>query len=72
MEAMHNTKKQEISYTLDDAMNVHFFKLDEAIDDVQNGRLISEEELWAEIDAIQYEERMSKKIQILKFMLTTA
>ncbi|MBD5472428.1 MAG: hypothetical protein HDR20_05895 [Lachnospiraceae bacterium] len=52
MEAMHNTKKQEISYTLDDAMNVLFFKLDEAIDDVQNGRLISEEELWAEIDAI--------------------
>lgn len=72
MEAMHNTKKQEISYTLDDAMNVLFFKLDEAIDDVQNGRLISEEELWAEIDAIQYEERMSRKIQILKFMLTTA
>lgn len=49
---MHDAKNQETSYTLADAMNVLFSKLDEAIDDVENGRLISEEELWAEIDTI--------------------
>lgn len=29
-----------------------FSKLDEAIDDMEQGRVLSEEELWAEIDAI--------------------
>lgn len=33
-------------------MAVILSKLDDAIDDVENGRVISEEELWAEIDAI--------------------
>ena len=32
----------------DDAMKVLFSKLDEAIDDVENGRVISEEDLWEE------------------------
>ena len=32
----------------DDAMQALFSKLDEAIDDVENGRVISEEELWEE------------------------
>lgn len=28
------------------------FKLDEALDDIANGRVIMEEELWAELDEI--------------------
>ena len=41
MEVMQNIKNRNNNGTLDDA-----------IDDVENGRVISEEELWAEIDAI--------------------
>lgn len=50
------TKKIETatdSYTINDAMNVLLSKLDEAIDDLENGRVLSEEELWEEIDSIQ-------------------
>lgn len=49
MEAIQVTKN---AYPINDAMNVLFSKLDEAIDDMESGRVISEEELWAEIDAI--------------------
>ena len=49
MEAIQVTKK---AYTINDAMNVLFSKLDEAIDDMEAGRVISEEELWVEIDAV--------------------
>lgn len=40
------------AYSVEDAMNVLFSKLDEAIVDLENGRVISEEELWEELDAI--------------------
>lgn len=49
------TKKIEAatdSYTINDAMNVLLSKLDEAIDDLENGRILTEEELWEEIDNI--------------------
>lgn len=49
MEAIQVTKS---AYTINDAMDVLFSKLDEAIDDLENGRVISEEEMWAELDAI--------------------
>ncbi len=49
MEAIQVTKN---AYPINDAMNVLFSKLDEAIDDMEAGRVISEEELWAGIDAI--------------------
>lgn len=39
-------------YTLDNAVNVIFSKLDEAIDDLESGRVLSEEVVWKEIDAI--------------------
>ncbi len=52
MEVMQSIKSQNISDTLDDEMVVIRSKLDDAIDDVENGRVISEEELWEEIDAI--------------------
>lgn len=52
METMQTVKRQDSSYTINDAMGVLFSKLDEAIDDMENGRVISEGELWAELDAI--------------------
>ena len=35
-----------------EAMDILFSKLDESIDDMENGRVISEEEMWAELDAV--------------------
>lgn len=49
MEAIQVKKN---TYTINDAMDVLFSKLDESIDDMENGRVISEEEMWAELDAI--------------------
>ena len=46
------TKTTETSYTIDDAMGVLFGKLDEAIDDMENGRVQTIEEAWKEIDNI--------------------
>lgn len=36
----------------DDSVQVLFNMLDEAIDDLQNGRVISEEEMWKELETI--------------------
>ena len=52
MEAVRSISNHDAANTLDDAMQILFSKLDEAIDDVENGRVISEEELWEELDAI--------------------
>lgn len=52
MDAVQVVKKQENTCTIDDAMQVLFLKLDEALDDFENGRVISEKEMWAELDAI--------------------
>ena len=52
MDAVQTTKKEENAYTIEDAMNVLFSKLDEAVDDMENGRVISEEEMWTKLDAI--------------------
>ena len=46
------TKTVEQEYTINDAMNVLFNKLDEAIDDMENGRVQTIEEAWEEIDSI--------------------
>ena len=46
------TKSRETTYTINDAMDVLLAKLDEAIDDMENGRVQTVEEAWAEIDAI--------------------
>lgn len=54
-DTMLATKKIETateSYSINDAMNVLLSKLDEAIDDLENGRVLTEEELWEEIDSI--------------------
>lgn len=52
MAPVEAVKQQEASDDVNNAMKVLFSKLDEAIDDIENGRVLTEEELWAEIDAI--------------------
>ena len=42
----------ENASSIDDAMEVLFGKLDEAIDDMENGRVQSIEEAWKEIGSI--------------------
>lgn len=37
---------------VESAMNILFSKLDEAIDDMENGRVLTVEEAWKEIDEI--------------------
>lgn len=49
---METIKVIKNAYTINDAADALFSKLDEAIDDMENGRVISEEEMWAELDAI--------------------
>jgi len=46
-------KTKEDSYTVENAMNALLTKLDEALDDVEHGRVLDETDLWTEIDAIQ-------------------
>lgn len=50
VETVENTSKT--SYEVKDAMDVLFGKLDEAIGDIENGRTLSSEEMWKEIDEI--------------------
>ena len=45
-------KTKKNSYTVENAMNVLLSKLDEALDDVEYGRVLDEAEFWAEIDAV--------------------
>lgn len=45
-------KSREETYTLDDAMDVLLAKLDEAIDDMENGKVQTVEDAWREIDAV--------------------
>lgn len=45
-------KTSENSYTVENAMDALLSKLDEALDDVEHGRVLDEDDLWAEIDAI--------------------
>ena len=53
MALAQGTKSRETSYTLDDAMDILLTKLDDAIDDMENGRVQMIEEAWKEIDEIQ-------------------
>ncbi|MCM1038348.1 MAG: hypothetical protein NC434_03425 [Ruminococcus sp.] len=50
MAATTNTVGRED--TINDAMDVLFNKLDEAIDDMENGRVQTIEEAWEEIDSM--------------------
>lgn len=46
------TKSRETTYTINAAMDVLLSKLDEAIEDMENGRAQTVEEAWEEIDAV--------------------
>ncbi len=46
------TKSHETTYTLDDAMDILLTKLDNAIHDMEAGRVQTIEEAWKEIDEI--------------------
>ena len=46
------SKTHEITYTLSDAMDALLMKLDEAIDDMENGRVQDLDEAWKEIETI--------------------
>lgn len=52
MVVTHAVGVQDASYTINDAMNELFSKLDEAIDDMEAGRVQTIEEAWKEIDEI--------------------
>lgn len=52
MEAKNLTNMQDSSYAINGAIGVLLSQLDEAIDDMENGRVLSEEELWSEIDTL--------------------
>lgn len=55
MEAMQTAQAvngQNNMQTVDDAMNILFSRLDEAIDDIEHGRTQSIEAAWEEIDKI--------------------
>ncbi|MBO4395058.1 MAG: hypothetical protein J5819_01775 [Eubacterium sp.] len=52
MVVAEKTNPKLISYSEDDAMDILFDKLDEAIDDMENGRVQSIEDAWEEIDQI--------------------
>ena len=46
------TKSHETTYSLDDAMDILHTKLDDAITDIETGRVQTLEEAWKEIDEI--------------------
>ena len=48
---METVVKQQESLSVK-KMDILFSVLDEAIDDMEKGRVLTEDELWAEIDAI--------------------
>ncbi len=45
-------KTAESTYTINDSMNVLLGKVDEAIDDMENGRVQTIDEAWEEIDKV--------------------
>lgn len=51
-------------------MNVLLSKFDEAIDDLENGRVLTEKELWEEIDSIQRIGCGNKRLQNRNLGLT--
>ena len=46
------TKSKEATYTVNDAMDVLLSKLNEAIDDLENGRVQTIDEAWKDIDTV--------------------
>lgn len=52
MDATHSVIKQKATCRWDREMDALLSELDDAIDDVEHGRVLSEDELWKDIGAI--------------------
>ncbi len=52
MDAVHSTTKTNKKYETREAITLLFSLLDEGINDMESDRLISEEDMWAELDTI--------------------
>ena len=52
MALIQAVKTHDTTYTLGDAMDVLLTKLDDAIDDMEKGRVQPIDEAWEEIDAV--------------------
>ncbi len=52
MDAVQILETTNNDYTIQDAADVFFSKLDEGLDDYENGRVVTSEELWAELDEV--------------------
>ena len=52
MIAAEATKSRESTYSVNDAIDILLEKLDEGIDDLENGRIQSVEASWEDIDQI--------------------
>lgn len=50
MDMVAKQSKVKIDNGLDSPMQIVYEKLSEALDDVRNGRVLSEEEFWSEYD----------------------
>lgn len=48
METVKARRSNENQYSIEQAMNVIFSKLDDDIDDLESGRVLTEEEVWKE------------------------
>ena len=52
MDAIHFTTDARSSYKTREKVTLLFSLLDEGINDIENGKLISEKEMWAELDTV--------------------
>lgn len=49
---LNENSRQEDICSIENAMNTLFVKLDKAIDDIENGRVITENEMWEKLGKI--------------------
>lgn len=51
MDAVQVKRPEKTEYNIEDAAQVLLSRIDEGLDDYENGRVISSEEMWKEIDS---------------------
>ena len=52
MDADQVKRPEKIEHNIEDGTQVLMSRIDEGLDDYENGRVISSEEMWKEIDSI--------------------
>lgn len=52
MENAKENRRQKETYSTENAIDALFVKLDEAIDDIENGRVITGDEMWTKLEKI--------------------